>query len=237
MARSQTSIASEAKKKTTRAKKAKTSSKKAKLAKTEEAAPVETPVEAPVEAAPAENAPTESTPITEETTTTKTTRKRRVVDQASVMTDFDTIIASLEKEIDSARLSGDKAKISNIKATRATLKKIQRLKSDAARGFKQKRRTGNKKGNTTSGFMKPVKISGEMCKFTGWNPEELKSRVDVTKYICNYIREKDLQNPADRRQIRPDAELQKLLGLTKASLKETPLTYYTLQSVIQKHFK
>ena len=84
--------------------------------------------------------------------------------------------------------------------------------------------------------MKPVGISGEMCKFTGWGTDELKSRVDVTKYICNYIREKDLQNPEDRRQIIPDKKLSGLLGVDKASLKEEPLTYYSLQRRIQPHF-
>ena len=84
--------------------------------------------------------------------------------------------------------------------------------------------------------MKPVKISKEMTDFTGWAPDELKSRVDVTKYICGYIREKDLQNPKDRRQIQPDTKLQALLHLSKKDLKDEPLTYYTLQKKIQGHF-
>ena len=43
--------------------------------------------------------------------------------------------------------------------------------------MKMKRKT-NRAKNTTSGFMKPVPISEEMIKFTGW--ESCKSRVDVT---------------------------------------------------------
>ena len=81
--------------------------------------------------------------------------------------------------------------------------------------------------------MKPVDISSEMRKFTGWD-EEPKSRVQVTKYICDYIKENDLQNPADRRQIRPNAQLKKILRL-KGEQKD-PLTYYTLQKHIQHHF-
>ncbi len=102
--------------------------------------------------------------------------------------------------------------------------------------MKQKRRNPNRAKNTSSGFMKPVGISGEMCKFTGWDASELKSRVDVTKYICGYIRDNDLQNPADRRQIVPDKKLTALLKLDKKSLKEEPLTYYSLQKKIQPHF-
>ena len=81
--------------------------------------------------------------------------------------------------------------------------------------------------------MKPVEISSEMRKFTGWDNEP-KSRVQVTKYICDYIKKNDLQNPADRRQIRPNSQLKKLLRLKGAQ--ENPLTYYSLQKHIQHHF-
>ena len=83
--------------------------------------------------------------------------------------------------------------------------------------------------------MKPVQLSKEMAQFTGWDPTELKSRLDVTKYICEYIKEKQLQNPEDRRIIKPDNKLQNLLKLTGNS-DEPPLTYYTLQKNIQHHF-
>jgi chromatin remodeling complex protein RSC6 len=74
-----------------------------------------------------------------------------------------------------------------------------------------------------------------MAKFTGWNADELKSRVDVTKYLCNYIKEKNLQNPKDRRQIIADTKLAKLLDYDNK--KDTqPLTYFLIQSHLKKHF-
>jgi chromatin remodeling complex protein RSC6 len=88
--------------------------------------------------------------------------------------------------------------------------------------------------NTNSGFLKPVKISSDMAKFTGWNPEEPHSRVEVTKYICDYIKENNLQNPADRREIQPDSKLQKLLGLKNKE--DEGLKYYSLQTHLKKHF-
>ena len=111
-----------------------------------------------------------------------------------------------------------------------------RLKKDSHKVSNMKRRNPNRAKNNSSGFMKPVKISKDMTKFTGWDASELKSRVDVTRYICNYVKEHDLQNPADRRQIVPDKKLRNLLKLDKAALKEEPLTYYSLQKKIQPHF-
>jgi chromatin remodeling complex protein RSC6 len=78
--------------------------------------------------------------------------------------------------------------------------------------------------------MKPVKISKDMQKFTGLKEDQLVSRVEVTKSICQYVKEKNLQNQTDRRQFTPDEKLAKLLGTDK------PLTYYALQQQIQPHF-
>jgi upstream activation factor subunit UAF30 len=69
-----------------------------------------------------------------------------------------------------------------------------------------------------------------MAKFCGFTADQLVSRVDVTKAICNYVKEKNLQNQTDRRQFTPDAKLSALLGVTET------ITYYTLQKYIQKHF-
>ena len=205
-----------------KSKKDKTSKRtKAKKEKSSKKAAPKTPVEEVVE---------EVTPPT-----AAPTRKRRVVDRESVYADFDALVQSVEAEIENLR-SASNGKVSGVKFLRSLNKSLKQLKKDTTRAMKQKRRNPNRAKNTSSGFMKPVGISGEMCKFTGWNASELKSRVDVTKYICGYIRDNDLQNPADRRQIVPDKKLTALLKLDKKSLKEEPLTYYSLQKKIQPHF-
>ena len=176
--------------------------------------------------------------VVEEVTTTTSdapTRKRRVVDRDSVYADFDALVQSVEAEIENLR-SASNGKVSGVKFLRSLNKSLKQLKKDTTRAMKQKRRNPNRAKNTSSGFMKPVAISGEMSKFTGWGADELKSRVDVTKYICGYIRDNNLQNPDDRRQIVPDKKLTALLKLDKKSLKEEPLTYYSLQKKIQPHF-
>ena len=201
------------------------SSRKEKVAKT----PVEEVVEEVVE---------ETTPTTAAAAAVapKVTKKRRVVDRESVFASFDALQKQVEDEIDAVRSASDKSRVSGVRFLRSLNKSLKQLKKDTARAMKQKRKNPNRAKNTSSGFMKPVPISGEMSKFTGWNSDELKSRVDVTKYICGYIRDNNLQNPDDRRQIVPDKKLQALLKLDKKSLKEEPLTYYSLQKKIQPHF-
>ena len=199
--------------------------------------PLATPVEEVVVETPVVETPVTETPVTETPVVPATTvKKRRVVDRDSVLNDFDVIVANLDSEIETVRSAAPSSRISGVKYLRSLNKTIKQLKKDTARAMKQRRRNTNKSKNTSSGFMKPVEISSEMASFTGWEPTELKSRVDVTKYICKYIREKDLQNPADRREIQPDGALSNLLGLTKKSLKTEPLTYYSLQKKIQPHF-
>ncbi len=198
------------------------SSRKEKVAKT----PVEEVVEEVVE----ETSPTTAAAAP------KVTKKRRVVDRESVFAAFDALQKQVEDEIDAVRSASDKSRVSGVRFLRSLNKSLKQLKKDTARAMKQKRKNPNRAKYTSSGFMKPVPISGEMSKFTGWGSDELKSRVDVTKYICGYIRDNNLQNPDDRRQIVPDKKLQALLKLDKKSLKEEPLTYYSLQKKIQPHF-
>lgn len=145
----------------------------------------------------------------------------------SITLHFDKLIEDLETEIKNLR--GTKCQGSKF------LKKVNRVvkglktKSIRVMGKKPKKRT-----NVNSGFLKQVSISKEMAKFIGCDAGELKSRVDVTKAICAYIKGNNLQNPKDRREILPDSKLKKLLRIEKG---EEPLTYYRVQSKLKPHFE
>ena len=168
-------------------------------------------------------------PVVEEPKEVKT-NKRTSHTRESVTTEFDELIEFINKTIKDVRESD--GKVSGVKNLRTIGRNLKTLKRHSLSCMKNKKKV--KRNNANSGFLKPVKISKEMVKFTGWNEGELKSRVDVTKYICNYIKENDLQNPEDRRQILVDKKLGKLLDYD--SSKEEPLTYYKIQSHIKKHF-
>jgi chromatin remodeling complex protein RSC6 len=175
---------------------------------------------------------TTTKPKTTEKTETTTKRVRRVVNKESILADFDTLLTGFEEQMTLIRAS-DKRGTIGLKYFKSLTKSIKTLRSDVSKNIKVRKQT-NRDNAKVSGFMKPVSVSKEICSFAGWNSTELHSRVDVTKFICDYIRKNDLQNPSDRRQIRPDKKLKTLLKL-KDNEKE-PLTYYSLQRHIQPHF-
>ena len=159
--------------------------------------------------------------------------KRGAPTRDIVLQSFDEIIKSIETEMEGLREGDTKNK--GVKFLRTLNKRLKVLKNQSSRIIKDKRVSVKKGTNNNSGFLKPVKISTEMAKFTGWDKDELKSRVDVTKFLCDYIRNNNLQNPKDKRQILADGKLQKLLKYDPK--KETePLTYFKLQSSLKGHF-
>tara|TARA_Y100000114_G_C11693012_1_gene294531 strand:+ start:228 stop:890 length:663 start_codon:yes stop_codon:yes gene_type:complete len=159
-----------------------------------------------------------------------TPKEKRVVDKDSILSDFDTLLGSIDTNIASVRECKIKSPVT-IKDLRALSKQVRQLRMDVNRQIRKKRT--NTTTNVNSGFMKAVQVSDAMCAFAKWKKDELHSRVDVTKSICAYIKDHNLQNPEDRRQILADAKLKKLLNLSNS---KEPLTYYSLQRHIQQHF-
>jgi chromatin remodeling complex protein RSC6 len=174
------------------------------------------------------------TPVTDTPSPSDSKKPRQTPSRDTVLTAFDELIEMVDDEIQ--RLRDGPIKTKGIKFLRSLNKRVKTLRNQTARVTKQKTKTP-RKGNNNSGFQKPVKISKELAKFAGWSEDELRSRVEVTKYICDYISEHNLQNPDDRRQIKPDTKLQKLLGYNPKTA-EQPLRYYSIQTQLKKqnHF-
>jgi upstream activation factor subunit UAF30 len=159
-------------------------------------------------------------------------KTRHVPTRESVEKEFDELTAKIDEEINKLRSSSAKSK--GVKFLRTLGKSVKILRNHALRVSKQ--RPTNRRNNTNSGFLKPVQISKDLAKFTGWDHSQLRSRVDVTKYICDYIKQNNLQDPEDKRNIRvdQDSKLKKLLNYDNKDGK--PLTYYSLQTYLKSHF-
>ena len=111
---------------------------------------------------------------------------------------------------------------------------LKSLKQDTQKLLRV-RNTSNVNRNT-SGFMKPVNISDELRKFIDLKEsenEEPITRVLITQKLCQYIKEKNLQKPEDKREILPDDGLKKLFNITPDETEK--LTYYSMQKKVQSH--
>jgi len=183
------------------------------------AAPV---VAAPVVAAPVVAAPGSSTeaPAPE------------VVDAAGVdaPSEEDALIRELTDALEQVR--AEKVRLTEIGKNLATLVENLVKKTTKALRKNNKSRRQRRKASPNSGFQKPVAVTNELCKFLGRPEGTLISRTEVTRMIRDYIKEKSLQNPEDRRIITPDAQLTGLLRLEK----DEKLTYFTLQSKMNHLF-
>ncbi len=83
-----------------------------------------------------------------------------------------------------------------------------------------------------SGFAKPGPISDELRSFLGLGKDELIARTEVTKKITEYCKAHNLQKAEDKRSIKTDAALKKLLRLGK----NDELTFFNLQKYMKVHY-
>ena len=136
--------------------------------------------------------------------------------------DFDKIFTQLQ---------GMKNSISQIISD---TKKIQKaVQKDIKSAERKQQRAGSKKGKREpSGFAKPAVISNELCDFLGKPYGTEMARTDVTKEVNKYNKEHNLQNPENKKEIKADSTLTKLLNLKKGD----GLNYFSLQKYLKDHF-
>ena len=100
----------------------------------------------------------------------------------------------------------------------------------------QKRVNGKRKrapgSGSPSGFSKPGKVSDELRTFLKLGKDELIARTEVTKRINAYCKEHNLQGEKDKRVLKADKTLTKLLRLKKGD----ELTFFNLQKYMKVHF-
>ena len=98
---------------------------------------------------------------------------------------------------------------------------------------KEVKKNKNKGNRQPSGFAKPTQISPELCKFMALPEGSEMARTEVTKYIIQYVKDNELQNPNNARLIKPNNELKSLLNINE---KDGNLTYFNIQRFMNQHF-
>ena len=131
----------------------------------------------------------------------------------------------------SAKLQQVVTLLGSLKSEFKSLEKVhnRELRLNKKLTAKKKKKSGNRQ---PSGFVKPTQISEELAEFLGKDKGTEMARTAVTKEINHYIRENNLQDPANGRKINPDQALTQLLKLTK----NDELTYFNLQKYMSPHF-
>lgn len=87
-----------------------------------------------------------------------------------------------------------------------------------------------------SGFNIPVLISNTLCNFLGEPYGSEVPRNKVTKQLCQYIKDYDLQDPSNRRMIIPNNALKKILNYPPDMDEGSPFAFFQLQKLIKHHF-
>jgi len=193
--------------KATKTKKVRKSKSKKTLSK------VTTPVTTPVTTTPVTTTPVTTTPVT-------TTTVTPVDDLDQSWSHLLTHMGELWKA----------ARQINVK-----LRQLQKLvKYEIREAQKRSRRRAkdpNRPKRAPSGFAKPAPISNKLCDFLERPYGTEMARTEVTKYLTNYIKEHNLQDPSNKRRILPDDRLRTLL-----SSENNEVTYFNLQTYMKTHF-
>ena len=127
-------------------------------------------------------------------------------------------------------LSDLKAKITVIQnSVRGIEKNVRKELRSLERKLNKNKNKGSRK---PSGFAVPSSISNELCSFMKLDQGAKIARTEVTQYIINYIKQKELQDKNNGRKIKPDKALKSLLNVKK----NEDLTYFNLQKYMNKHF-
>ena len=79
-----------------------------------------------------------------------------------------------------------------------------------------------------SAFMKPVKVSAALAAVVGNGPMP---RTEVVKKLWAYIKKNKLQNPQNKREIRPDDKLGKVFGSPK------PVDMFKMTKLVSNHLE
>ena len=84
---------------------------------------------------------------------------------------------------------------------------------------------GVPKEKKTNGFAKPMFMSKALCDFLNVDYDHQMARTEVTKTINSYVKEHDLQNPQNKRELILDDKLRTILNVP---VDET-VTFFNLQ--------
>lgn len=173
---------------------------------------------------PQETPVVQETPPVQETPVTPPVQTEVVVSDTPYLEEFSSLLTELDTALNTVRSL--KTRLQKLE------KQVHRDHKAMAKKLRGRPRKTRDPNAPKSGFARPGPVSDEMKKFLSLSKDEHISRTDVTKRIHLYCKDKNLQNPSDKRQIKADASLRKLLKMSK----DDELTFFNLQKYMKIHF-
>jgi chromatin remodeling complex protein RSC6 len=171
----------------------------------------------------------EETPVVEVSTTTTTTTPTTVEESAPTTTDDNSVESLFNKLVNQFQ---DLQVV--MKTLHTNIKVLQKevLKERKEHAKKAEKASKKTKGTRKpSGIAVPEAISTEVADFLGVPHDTKLSRIQVTSKIFDYVKSNNLQNPASRKEIIPDAKLGALLLNG-----EKTVFFFNIQTFLKRHF-
>jgi len=121
--------------------------------------------------------------------------------------------------------------VSAMKTIQANLKVLEKEVAKDRKELKKKnkKKTDKKKA---SGFAVPTPISNELANLLGLPNDSQIARTDVTSRVIAYVKEHNLQNPENKKQILPNEALSSILQVPEGDV----ITFFNIQTYLKKHF-
>jgi chromatin remodeling complex protein RSC6 len=121
--------------------------------------------------------------------------------------------------------------VSAMKTIQANLKVLEKEVAKDRKELKKKnkKKTDKKKA---SGFAVPTPISNELANFLGLPNDSQIARTDVTSRVIAYVKEHNLQNQENKKQILPNDALSSILQVPEGDV----ITFFNIQTYLKKHF-
>jgi chromatin remodeling complex protein RSC6 len=119
----------------------------------------------------------------------------------------------------------------------SVINQVKGLEKNVKKQMKQyereiKKNLKMKKNKKASGFAVPTNVSDKLSNFMGLSVGQQIARTEVTKYIIQYIKSNNLQNPTNNQCILPDNKLKTLFDYNDGE----EITYFNIQKHMNKHF-
>lgn len=168
----------------------------------------------------------------EEETDKKTVNTTTTSSKDEVISVVSTVVQKLKEEAQRAKTRKDKESLAVLNEQIKSLNSVKKPIDKLARSKPPRKQINIDKSR--NGILKQLSLSPELKAFLGYNVNDdvHKSRVEVTRAICKYIIDNNLQNPENRREILLDDKLQKLFKYDP-SVETEPFMYYHVQVYVK----